>query len=170
MAENAIRVIDIDGHVREADDLWERYLEPPFRSRAPKIQRVPNGQLLFLLEGNRHHRKPDESPFRVKPDESPVNEHRDLATDPRERLKDMDRDGIERGMLFPSAGLYLTSVEEEAYAAALCRSYNNWLYDYCGTDRKRLMGVGVIPVQDVQSAIHEARRAIVELGFKAIFM
>src|SRR5262245_54083830 len=65
MAENAIRVIDIDGHVREADDLWERYLEPPFRSRAPKIQRVPNGQLLFLLEGNRHHRKPDESPFRV---------------------------------------------------------------------------------------------------------
>ena len=31
-----MRVIDIDGHVREADDLWERYLEPPFRSRAPK--------------------------------------------------------------------------------------------------------------------------------------
>src|SRR2546429_7947863 len=70
MAENSIRVIDIDGHVREADDLWERYLEPPFRSRAPKIQRVPNGQLLFLLEGNRHHRKPDESPFQVKPDGS----------------------------------------------------------------------------------------------------
>ena len=76
MAENSIRVIDIDGHVREADDLWERYLEPPYRSRAPKIQRVPNGQLLFLLEGNRHHRKPDESPFPVKPDGSPVNEHR----------------------------------------------------------------------------------------------
>ena len=89
MAENSIRVIDIDGHVREADDLWERYLEPPFRSRAPKIQRVPNGQLLFLLEGNRHHRKPDESPFQVKPDDSPVNEHRDLATNPRERLKDI---------------------------------------------------------------------------------
>ena len=170
MAENSIRVIDIDGHVREADDLWERYLEPPFRSRAPTIQRVPNGQLLFLLEGNRHHRKPDESPFQVKPDDSPVNEHRDLATDPRERLKDMDRDGIERGMLFPSAGLYLTSVEEEAYAAALCRAYNSWLYDYCSADRKRLMGVGVIPVQDVQAAIHETRRVILELGFKAIFV
>src|SRR6266536_509072 len=85
-------------------------------------------------------RKSDECPFQVKPDDSPVNEYRDLATDPRERLKDMDRDGIERGMLFPSAGLYLTSVEEEAYAAALCRAYNNWLYDYCSSDRKRLMG------------------------------
>ena len=74
----------------------------------------------------------------------------------------MDRDRIERGLLFPSAGLYLPSVQEEAYAAALCRAYNNWLYDYCGEDRKRLMGVGVIPVQDVKLAIDEAKRAIHE--------
>jgi predicted TIM-barrel fold metal-dependent hydrolase len=165
-----MRVIDIDGHVREADDLWERYLESPFRARAPKIEQVANGQLLFLLEGKRHHRRPDESPFRIKEDSSPVNEHRDLATDPRERLQDMDRDGIERGILFPSAALYLPSVEEEAYAAALCRAYNNWLYDYCGIDRKRLMGVGVIPVQDINAAVAETRRCIKELGFKAIFV
>ena len=170
MTENSLRVIDADGHVREADDLWERYLEPPFRARAPKIQRVPNGQLLFLLEGNRHHRRPDESPFRIKSDDSPVNENRHLATDPKQRLQDMDRDGIERGMLFPSAGLYLPSVEEAAYAAALCRAYNNWLYDYCAADRRRLMGVGVIPVQDVQAAIEETRRVILDLGFKGIFV
>jgi predicted TIM-barrel fold metal-dependent hydrolase len=165
-----MRVIDIDGHVREADDLWERYLEQPFRARAPKIEKVPNGQLLFLLEGERHHRRPDESPFRVKTDGSPVNERRHLATDPSERLKDMDRDEIERGLLFPSAGLYLPSVEEEAFAAALCRAYNNWLYDYCAADRIRLMGVGVIPVQDIKAAVEETRRAILELKFKAIFM
>ena len=170
MPEQTIRVIDIDGHVREADDLWERYLEPPFRARAPRIEKVANGQLLFLLEGKRHHRRPDETPFRVKEDGSPVNEHRELATDPRERLKDMDRDGIERGVLFPSAGLYLPSVEEEAYAAALCRAYNDWLYDYCSADRRRLMGVGVIPVQDINAAVAETRRAVTELGFKAIFV
>jgi len=170
MSEHAIRVIDIDGHVREADDLWQHYLEPPFRIRAPRIDKVPNGQLLFLLEGKRHHRKPDESPFRIKSDDSPVNEHRDLATEPHGRLKDMDRDGIERGMLFPSAGLYLPSVEEEAYAVALCRAYNNWLYDYCGADRKRLMGVGVIPVQDINAAVAETRRVILELKFKAVFV
>jgi len=170
MIDNSIRVIDIDGHVREADDLWERYLDPPFRVRAPKIEKVANGQLLFLLEGKRHHRKPDETPFRIKSDNSPVNEHRDLATNPHERLKDMDRDGIERGMLFPSAGLYLPSVEEEPYAAALCRAYNNWLYDYCAVDRKRLMGVGVIPMQNIHAAVEEARRAILDLKFKAIFV
>jgi predicted TIM-barrel fold metal-dependent hydrolase len=73
-------------------------------------------------------------------------------------------------MLFPSAGLYLPSVEEKAYAAALCRAYNNWLYDYCSADRERLMGVGVIPVQEIQLAVEEARRAIVELKFKGIFV
>ncbi|MGH7825706.1 MAG: amidohydrolase family protein [Candidatus Binatia bacterium] len=170
MAENSFRIIDIDGHVREADDLWERYLEAPFRSRAPKIEKVANGQLLFRLEDDRHHRRPNESPFPVKTDDSPVNENRHLATDPRERLKDMDRDGIERGLLFPSAGLYLPSVQEEAYAAALCRGYNNWLYDYCKTDPKRLMGVGVIPVQDVRTAIEETRRVVLQLGFRGIFV
>src|SRR5437667_12792920 len=99
MSEHAIRVIDIDGHVREADDLWQHYLEPPFRIRAPRIDKVPNGQLLLLLEGKRHHRKPDESPLRIKSDDSPVKEHRDLAMDPHGRLKDTYRAWIDRHML-----------------------------------------------------------------------
>ena len=170
MPDNELRIIDIDGHVREADDLFERYLEPPFRARAPKVEKVANGQMLFRLEGERHHRRPDETPFRVKDDGSPTNENRHLATDPKDRLRAMDRDRIERGLLFPSAGLYLPSVQEEAYAAALCRAYNNWLYDYCGEDRNRLMGVGVIPIQDVKLAIAEAKRVVNELGFKGIFV
>ena len=141
MAENGVRIIDIDGHVREADDLFEKYLEAPFRDRAPKVEQVANGQQLFKLEGDRHHRRPDETPFRIKADGSAANENRHLATSPKQRLQAMDRDRIERGLLFPSAGLYLPSVQEEGYAAALCRAYNNWLYDYCGEDRTRLMGV-----------------------------
>ena len=193
MPDNELRIIDIDGHVREADDLFERYLEPPFRARAPRVEKVANGQVLFRLEGERPpvldalHRwldswrgigdvvgawptRPDETPFRVKDDGSPANENRHLATDPKDRLRAMDRDRIERGLLFPSAGLYLPSVQEEAYAAALCRAYNNWLYDYCGEDRNRLMGVGVIPIQDVKLAIAEAKRVVNELGFKGIFV
>jgi hypothetical protein len=34
MPDNGTRIIDIDGHVREADDLFEKYLEAPFRARA----------------------------------------------------------------------------------------------------------------------------------------
>ena len=104
MSNNGMRIIDIDGHVREADDLFEKYLEAPFRDRAPKIEKVANGQLLFRLEGERHHRRPDESPFRIKEDGSPVNENRHLATDAKQRLQAMDRDRIECGLLFPRQG------------------------------------------------------------------
>ncbi|HMF52172.1 MAG TPA: hypothetical protein VK603_26170, partial [Candidatus Saccharimonadales bacterium] len=109
MPNNDMRIIDVDGHVREADDLFEKYLEAPFRARAPQIEKVGNGQLLFRLEDERHHRRPDESPFRIKEDGSPVNENRHLATNAQQRLQAMDRDRIESGLLFPSAGLYLTS-------------------------------------------------------------
>jgi len=30
--------VDGDGHVLEPPDLWQRYLEPKFRSRAPTIR------------------------------------------------------------------------------------------------------------------------------------
>ena len=86
MPNNAMRIIDIDGHVREADDLFEKYLEAPFRARAPQIEKVANGQLLFRLEGERHHRRPDESPFQIKEDGSPVNENRHLATNAQATL------------------------------------------------------------------------------------
>ncbi|MBM4297460.1 MAG: amidohydrolase [Deltaproteobacteria bacterium] len=170
MSENGLTIVDADGHVREADDLFEKYLEAPYRARAPRVEKVANGQLLFRLEGERHHRRPDETPFRVKDDGSPVNEGRHLATNPKQRLQAMDRDRIEYGLLFPSAGLYLTSVQEEAYGAALCRAYNNWLYDYCGENRKRLMGVAALPVQNVNLAVAEAKRAVKELGFKGVFV
>jgi len=45
-----MRIIDIDGHVREADDLWQRYLEPLLippatmvflsRSKTPPVGRL----------------------------------------------------------------------------------------------------------------------------------
>jgi predicted TIM-barrel fold metal-dependent hydrolase len=170
MPDSVLSIVDADGHVREADDLFEKYLEAPYRARAPKIERVANGQLLFRFEGERHHRRPDETPFRVKDDGSPVNEGRHLATNPKQRLQAMDRDRIEYGMLFPSAGLYLTSVQEEAYGASLCRAYNNWLYDYCAEDRRRLLGVAALPTQDVKLALAEAKRCVNELGFKGVFV
>ena len=94
-----------------------------------------------------------------------------LATNAQQRLQAMDRDRIERGLLFPSAGLYLTSVLEEAYAAALCRAYNNWLYDYCAGRSSPPDGSGRRSDARCQvSPIAEAKRAVKELGFKGVFV
>ena len=43
-------VVSADSHVFEPHDLWERYIDPAFRSRAPKIVRQ-GGQDLLVIDG-----------------------------------------------------------------------------------------------------------------------
>ena len=43
-------VVDADGHILEAPDLWEKYLEPKYRDRAVRIRKDERG--LEYLEVN----------------------------------------------------------------------------------------------------------------------
>ena len=36
MAKNGFKVFDSDMHIMEPPDLWERYIDPQFRSQAPR--------------------------------------------------------------------------------------------------------------------------------------
>lgn len=42
--------VDADGHILEAPDLWEKYLEPKYRNRAVRIRKDADG--LEYLEVN----------------------------------------------------------------------------------------------------------------------
>jgi predicted TIM-barrel fold metal-dependent hydrolase len=57
------------------------------------------------------------------------------------------------------------------FAAAACRAYNDWLHDYiAAADPKRLFGAAAISPHEIDSAVAETRRAVAELGMKAIFL
>ena len=43
-------VIDADGHVLEPFTLWNDYLDPAYRDRAPKLVKDENGKDRLLLE------------------------------------------------------------------------------------------------------------------------
>ena len=43
--------VDGDGHVLEPPDLWQRYLEPGFRDRAPTIRPDDNGLEYLEIDG-----------------------------------------------------------------------------------------------------------------------
>jgi predicted TIM-barrel fold metal-dependent hydrolase len=90
--------------------------------------------------------------------------------DPRLRLRDMDREGIDAAVLYPSIGLNFWAVEDPAAAIALARAYNDWLASYCAAGPGRLFGAAMVPVQDPRAAVAELRRARLELGFPAAFL
>ena len=44
-------VIDADGHVLEPLDLWQRYMDPAYRDRAPQLFVDTDGKELRRMEG-----------------------------------------------------------------------------------------------------------------------
>ncbi len=157
-----IAVIDADSHVLEPVEIWRQYLEPEFRDQAPYFIKDEQGGEHLVTEGAVHDRIPYP--------EAGWTARRPGGFDPHERIKDMDLEGIEVQVLFPTQGLFIQAVKSAALAAALCRAYNNWLADYCRISPGRLVGIGAVPLHDVKEAIHEARRAVTRLGLKGIFV
>lgn len=91
-------------------------------------------------------------------------------SDPEVQLADMDAAGIDVQVVFPSSQLSLSHVKETALSVERARAYNDWLAEFCATNPKRLKGVAVVALQDVDAAITEARRATQELGFVGVMM
>ena len=158
--------IDADGHVMEPQSMWTEYLETEFHLDAPRLVRDTDGRRRLLIAGRLHEYIPmydgDALPRRGRVPRG--------GADPQGRLADLDEEGIEKALLYPTTGLFFASVEDPRVQAALCRAYNDWLYDYCGEDRSRLIGVALVPQADAGAAVAEARRAVERLGFRSVLL
>lgn len=86
------------------------------------------------------------------------------ARDPAQRLADMDREGIEVAVNYPTFLLMANQVDPEP-AAALCEAYNRWFAaTYRAADADRLRAPALVSLANPERAVHEARRAVIELG------
>ena len=101
-------------------------------------------------------------------EESKYKMSRPGGHDPVARLVDMDAEGIDVAVLYPTA--MLTWIEEADIYGAACRAYNNWLHDYCAVAPSRLYPVAVVPLQEPQAAIDEMVRATEHQGAKAVMI
>jgi len=165
-------VVDADGHVVEPRHAWATVPEP-YR---PVITSDAHGYEHVVVDGKEILAVPlgtlaspgarfsDPKSFLALDDA-----HRG-GSDPAARLIDMDTEGIDQAVLFPSVGLYFWALDDPEAAVPIARAYNDWLASYCATDPTRLFGAAMIPVQDPLAAAAELRRARHELGFVAAFV
>src|SRR5579872_2084023 len=172
-------VVDADGHVLEPRDLWERQLPEKFRSAAVKVtwnedtqmeDEWVNGVRLFpgLATTNGWARLPRsvrDNPVGLRwEDLTPAGLHG------KDRVAELDREGIDTAVLYPSLGLGIGGLVDPEHAVLACRIYNDWLAGYCSADPGRLIGVGAIPMQDPPAAAREAERCVRDLGFRGVFI
>ncbi len=176
---NAYNVIDADGHILEPLDLWDKYIEPKFRDRAPRLVKGENGKERLVMDetvvgdGNRGIGRIGAVGARqgvVAADTMEYKDGKPGGFDPHARIPDMDADGIDAAFLYPSLGLFSGAIHDPELAAAVCRAYNRWLADYCKPYPDRLFGVAMLPLQSVELAIDEMRFAKKELGFRGGFI
>jgi uncharacterized protein len=184
--EQTLRTIDSDGHVLEPGDLWENYIEPKYRENCLKVFMGDDGfQKLRVEKGKTLDFKPSDDDYFSLGSAGAIGA-RDVADsqtryqryedgrkggfDPHARIPDMDTDGVDAAVLYPSLGLFLPALKDPGYAAAACRAYNKWLADYCKPYPDRLFGAAAIPLQSPELAVQEMRYAVEELGYRAGFV
>ena len=82
-----------------------------------------------------------------------------VLSDPKARLLDMDKEGIDISVVFPTLFLTYPLAEDPRLSALLCHSYSEWVAERCRQTKGRIRWVAPVPLPDVEAAVEEVERA-----------
>lgn len=139
-----MNVVDSDGHIEERDKDIRAHLPERYATRRGSL--MPSDGMDAGMGGRFGDRDINDVPT---------------------RLRDMDREGIDVSVLFPTSSFSMTKIVERDYAVAYARAYNDFIASVC-KESPRVKAIGLLPWQDVPAAVKEANRAITELGLAGI--
>jgi predicted TIM-barrel fold metal-dependent hydrolase len=166
-----VKIISADDHVQETPDLWEKRLPAALRDRAPKIITLEDGASAWSWDGNTRRLGMDVWAGRE------VSTQKDLETvpwekvnpatyEPHARLKAMDDDNVYAAVIYPNfartfVGMWLSGTSaklDSGFALACISAYNDFIAEFCSVDSKRLIPIGIVPMESVESAVAEIKR------------
>jgi predicted TIM-barrel fold metal-dependent hydrolase len=177
------RVISGDDHVVEPPDLWDTRGEAKYKGRLPHVYRLESlppskehpegiaGGDWWITDGNKHmgafigaqtglrHETPDQMS-----NVSTYDEVRLGGYIPEEHIKDMDIDGIDMSIVYPSIGLSLYGIPDSDLVTSIFRTYNDWVSEFCKTFPKRHAAIAMINIDDVSVGVKELERCA-KMGF-----
>lgn len=173
MAKHPENVIDADGHICEPELVWTEYTQEKYRDQVLQVRTV-EGRSQLAIEGHMRRAGSGAGPAEACiPGGMTAGRTLTWADilpgshDPRARLAVLDEEGIDRALLFPSVHLLWGDIRHPEIAAETCRAYNNWMSDFCRENPARLFGMGIVPLQDIDLAVAEAKR-LAELGLRGL--
>jgi predicted TIM-barrel fold metal-dependent hydrolase len=167
------RVISADSHVMEPADLWTSRLERGLREQAPRVLRnegrpgwsfhapgLPPSTVSGAWGAGRSGEE-----LKAHLENAGYEAARPSGWDPVARLEDQDVDGVSAEVLYSTLGMRLFRMTDAALQRAFFRVYNDWLAEFCRHDPRRLHGLGLISLWDVDAGVAELERCAA-LGLK----
>lgn len=163
--------IDADGHVLEPPDLWETHLEAKYRDRALRIRLDDKGFEYLEIDGRPSARSRDGSLGLLgamgDDDMRPRAERRYAdnipygAGDPGQRIELLDRENLDKTLLYPTIGLlWECELEDPELSLAYARAYNRWIADFCRDTNGRLVPIAQLTLLDPAGSAAELERAV----------
>ena len=167
-------IFSCDAHIAEPSDL--------FTERMPK--HLAHFAITLTTEGNRRiYKVGDRVIMRFLPDfpahktgksddefyqqtMSVVDTKRRGVHDLSLRAKDMDRDGVDAELCFPTVGLLVARIEDREGERVAAQVWNDWAWEYTAPLRDRLIPAAIIPSHDFDDALAECKRTA-EMGYAA---
>jgi predicted TIM-barrel fold metal-dependent hydrolase len=175
--QDDVQIVSVDDHVIEHPNVWQDRLPAKFKEAGPKGVRDDQGRDVWMFEGTPRFNgglgavagKP-----REQYGQDPVS-YSDMIPgcyDPKERLNDMNADGIHAQLCFPTfpgfAGNTFYAAQDKALAEACVSAYNDWMIDeWCAYAPDRQIPLVLVPFWDVPATVKEIERVAAK-GAKAI--
>lgn len=162
-------VFSCDAHIVEPLDLFTKNMSPANKQWAPNAEVNDKGMrlnklgdtVLFKIPANFHAHKVGDS--------NDLDTRRRGVRDLSLRFADMERDGVDAELCFPSLGLLAPSIPDREASREAARIYNDWAWDFLADVRNKLIPAAIIPLVDMDDALQELKR-VIALGFRAIMM
>jgi predicted TIM-barrel fold metal-dependent hydrolase len=168
-----MQLISTDDHLIEHPRVWQDRLPERFRHAGPRIVEVQRDEggaprQVWQYEGRQYvqiglNAVAGKDPHEWGVDPARYDEMLPGCWDPRARVEDMDLDGVQAALCFPSfprfAGTVFLEGENRELAAACVRAYNDFVLDeWCATAPDRLIPLVILPLWDVDARVAEVER------------
>ena len=163
-------LVSIDDHLIEPPDMFERHIPTRFRDRAPRIVRSADGIDRWLYLGTETGSVGLNAVASWPREEwsfDPVGyaEMRPGAYDSRERVRDMDANGVLTSMCFPTfpgfngMNLARSGAADPELSNAVVSAYNDWHIDeWAGEHPGRFIPLAIGPLHDFDALVAEIHR------------
>jgi hypothetical protein len=165
-----MRIIDGDTHINEPMEVFERFLEEPYRARRPILVKDTFGLTRIVFEGRLYPEPRLRQVHTKKIEGTRMGGTHPGASDPKARLEALEMEGIDVQVIYGSFGLAISSIVDRDMAVAMSRACNDYYADFCSVAPDRFKVMSTLPLQDIPAAVDEARRAVTELGHVGLTM
>jgi predicted TIM-barrel fold metal-dependent hydrolase len=162
-------IVDADAHVNEPPDLWQKRVPKKYLDRAPQLVSSDDGDVWSFDQGKRFRplgltATAGLNAVEYRPKGRTYSDIRPGSFNTVARLQDMDIDGIDYQVLYPSITLTgAASYSEDRELQHVCvRAYNDWLIEFAEPSGGRLLPLAIIPTTGTKDATEELLRAVAD--------